>query len=81
MQAQVEAFQRPFHPHQEQPGGAVLVLVGVQDVGVVLEQEVGDGRHQAFFVRAGNQENSGVAHGEGFCAMQKMVAIIPRGTL
>jgi hypothetical protein len=64
VQAQLEAFQGPFHPHQEQAGGAVLVLVGVQDVGVVPEQEVGDGGDQAFFVRAGDQEYGGVAHGE-----------------
>ena len=36
------------------------MLVGVQDVGVVAEEEIGDARDQAFAVGAGNQQDGGV---------------------
>jgi len=82
---EVEACQIPLHPHQEQPELGVLVLVGVQDVGVVPEQEVGDGCDQPLLVGAGQQQNGGVAHGgsrrsgTGFCAIiTKNPLLIPR---
>ena len=46
-EVEVEVRQIPFDPHQEQLQLGVLVLVGVQDVGVVREQEIGDGRRPA----------------------------------
>jgi hypothetical protein len=39
------------------------VLIGVQDVGVVLQQKIGNGGDQPFFVRAGDEKNSRVTHG------------------
>ena len=38
------------------------MLIGMQYVGIVLEQEVGDGGDQALFIRAGDQKDGGVAH-------------------
>ena len=37
-----------------------MLLVGVQDIGVVTEEEIGDARDQAFAVGAGNQQDGGV---------------------
>jgi hypothetical protein len=62
VQAQAEAFQRPFDAHQKQPGGIVLMLIGMQDVGVMGVQEIGDGGDQPFLVGAGDQQNGGIAH-------------------
>jgi hypothetical protein len=39
------------------------MLIGMQDIGVMLQQEIGDGGNKALFVRAGDEENSGIAHG------------------
>jgi hypothetical protein len=35
----------------------------MQDVGVVLQQEIGDGGNQALLVWAGDEENGGSTHG------------------
>ena len=40
----------------------------MQDVGVVLQQKIGNGCDQTFFVRAGDEENGGVAHGDEYSA-------------
>jgi hypothetical protein len=39
------------------------MLVRVQDVGVVQQQKIGNGSDQSLLVGAGNQQNSGMAHG------------------
>ena len=39
------------------------MLVGVQDVRVVLQQKLRNRGHQTFLVGAGNQQDGGVAHG------------------
>jgi hypothetical protein len=62
VQPQIEARQVPLHPHQEQPRLAVLVLVGMQDVGVVPVEKIGDGGDQTLAVGAGDEEDGGVAH-------------------
>ncbi len=62
-QIEVEIRQVPFHPHQEQFQLGVLMLVGVQDVGIVQQQKVGDGGDQTLLVGAGNQQDGGMAHG------------------
>jgi hypothetical protein len=38
------------------------MLVRVQNVGVVLKQEIGDGRDQAFLVGAADEEDGAVLH-------------------
>jgi len=80
VQSQFKAFKRPFHTHQKQAGGAVLMLIRMQDVGVMLQQEIGDGGDQSLLVRAGDEKNSGITHGEfdPVGAVQKMLAMIPR---
>ena len=58
---QGKAVEVPFNPHEEQVFHLVLMLVGVQDVGVVGHQEVGDGGDQTLFVRAAHQQGGGLA--------------------
>ena len=71
-QIEVEIRQIPFHPHQKQLQLGVLMLVGVQDVGIVLQQKIGNRRDQPFLVGAGNQQDGGMTHG-GSPAGQVMV--------
>ena len=50
--------------HEEEAKLDVLVLVGVEDVGVVLlDEEVGDGGDETFAVRAVDEKNGGLGHG------------------
>ncbi len=50
--------------HEEEAKLDVLVLVGVEDVGVVLlNQEVGDGGDETFAVGAVDEKNGGLGHG------------------
>jgi hypothetical protein len=52
--------------HEEESKLHVLMLVGVEDVGVVLmNKEVGDGGDETFAVGAVNEENGGTGHGVG----------------
>jgi hypothetical protein len=60
VQIQRKAGQIPFHPHQEQLEFSVLVLVGVQDIGVVLVEKIGNGGHQTFLVGATDEQDGGV---------------------
>jgi hypothetical protein len=39
------------------------MLVGMQDVRVMAQQELGDGRDQAFLVGADDEQDGGIAHG------------------
>ena len=66
---QGKAVQVPLHAHQEQVFHRVLVLVGVQDVGVIGQQEIGDGCNQAVAVRAADQQGGrmAVTHGLTLC--------------
>jgi hypothetical protein len=43
------------------------VLVGMQDVGIVQQQEIRDRGDQTLLVGAGNQQDGGMAHGGGCC--------------
>ena len=60
--AEFEAIQLPLHPHQEQAGHLVLMLIGVKDVGVVGIKKVGDGGDQALLIGAGHQQTGGISH-------------------
>ena len=57
---QIEAFQSPFHAHEKQTLGAILMLIGVGDVGAVLVQHAGDLGHESFAIGAMDEENGGV---------------------
>jgi len=41
----------------------ILMLVRVQDIGVVPQQKFGNRGHQTFLVGAGNQQDGGMSHG------------------
>ena len=58
----VEIFGIELHAHQEESGLFVGMFVGVQDVAVVAEDEVGNGRDFALCVGATNQENCAILH-------------------
>ena len=62
-QIEAEVRQFPFHPHQEQFQLGILMLVGMQDIGVVRQQKIGDGGDQPSLVGAGNQQDGGMTHG------------------
>lgn len=50
--------------HEEEAELDVLMLVGIENVGVVLlHEEVGDGGDEAFTVGAVNEKNGGLGHG------------------
>ncbi len=51
--------QRKFDAHEEESEVDVLMLVGVQDIGVVMDEEVGDGGNDALAVRTIDQEDCG----------------------
>ena len=44
------------------PAGIVLMLVGMQDVGIVAVEKLADGRDDALGVRTGDQQNGAVLH-------------------
>ena len=60
---QVEALELPFHPHEEEFGFGILVLIGVRDVGAVAVQQVGDTGHQTFPVGTIDEQNGSIPHG------------------
>src|ERR1035437_4617293 len=52
--------------HEEERGFDILVLVGVEDVDVVLiDEEVDDGDDDAFAVRAVDEQDGGLGGGHG----------------
>ena len=61
---QVESVQLPFHPHKEEFGFRVLMLIGMCDVGAVSIKKVGDGCDQTFTVWTVDKENSRIPHCE-----------------
>ena len=64
VQRNIEVSWIELDAHEEEVGFGVAVLVGVQDVAVVAEDEIGDGRDQAFAVGTGQQQDGGVLHVE-----------------
>ena len=60
---QVEALELPFHPHEEEFGFGILVLIGMGNVGAVAVQQVGDTGHEALPVRTIDEQNGSVPHG------------------
>jgi hypothetical protein len=42
-----------MHAHEEAAGEGITVLVGIDDIAAVLEQQAGNGVHDARLVRAG----------------------------
>ena len=60
---QVEPVQLPFHPHKEESGFGVLMLIGMCDVGAVPIQQVGDARHQPLPIGAIDEQNGSIPHG------------------
>src|SRR6476646_1232878 len=58
----VEVFGIEFDAHEEQSGFLVGMLVGVQDVAVVAEDEVGDGCDFALGVGTTDEEDGGGFH-------------------
>ena len=64
-----EAFfreERPLDAHEEETKGVILVLISVEDVGVLLVEEARDAGDQAFLVGAINEE-----HGTVLCRLQR----------
>ncbi len=53
-------IQGELDAHEEEAKLVVLMLVGVQDIGVMLEQEIGDGRDNSFAVGAIDEQDSGL---------------------
>ncbi len=54
---------RKLDPHEEQAQLHILMLIGIQNIGVIfLNQEVGDGGDQAFAVRTINKQNRSFRH-------------------
>ncbi len=60
VKAEVEPGDVPFDAHQEQSAFTVLMLVSVQDVGVVAVKEVTDGGDDSLAVGAVDQEDAGL---------------------
>ena len=60
---EAKLLEVPFDAHQEQVALAVLVLVGVQDVGIVPVQEFADGGNDPLAVGTVDQQDGGVLHG------------------
>jgi hypothetical protein len=59
----VEVVGGELDTHEEETKLHILVLIGVEDVGVVLlNQKVGDGGDKAFAVGAVDEENGGLGH-------------------
>ena len=61
---EVEVGPVPFDSGQEQAAFGVLVLVVVEDVGVVAVQELADGGDQALSVGAVDQQDGSICNGE-----------------
>ncbi len=61
VQAHVHAGGIKLHAHQEQAGLLVAMLVGVQNVSIVAEDEIGDHRNQTLAVRTTDQQHCGTA--------------------
>jgi hypothetical protein len=55
------AFQSPLHTHEEEAQLVILMLVGVKDVGALRVEQAGDASHQAFPVRAVDEQDCAVA--------------------
>ena len=58
---QIEIFERPFDAHEEKAQLVILVLIGMQDIGGMGIEEIGNGGHQAFPVGTINQQNGSVS--------------------
>src|SRR5437588_1419450 len=59
----VEVCGIEFDAHEEEVRSLVGVLVGVENIAVVLVDEIGDGGHHPFAIGARNQQDGGVFHG------------------
>jgi hypothetical protein len=59
---QSEPGKIPLDAHQEEIPLGVLMLVGVQDISVVLVEELGNRGDNASTVRTGNEQDGGVLH-------------------
>jgi hypothetical protein len=64
VQVDIETGDVPLDTHEEQVALLVLVLVGMEDVGVVAIEEVGHGGDDALAVGAVDQEDAGLCHGD-----------------
>src|SRR5437016_2258055 len=62
VKVKVETSEIPLNAHQEQVAQGVLVLVRVQNVGVVSVQELADCGDNSFAVGTVNKQNAGVGH-------------------
>ena len=67
LQLELEILQRQLvarelHPHEEQAGVVVVVLGRLFDVAAALQQEAGNGMHDARPVRAGKGQDISVVH-------------------
>ena len=56
-----ESFQIPFHTHEEKIAFGILMLVGMEDIGLVSGQKIGHCRHDAPLVGTIDQQNGGSA--------------------
>src|SRR6267143_2104894 len=71
----------PFHAHQEQSGPGINMIVGVNDVAVVLEEKFRDLRHQTLLVRAADQQYGSGSRRHGRSGRLRDVAYnIPAGS-
>ena len=62
VEVEVEVGEVPLDAHEEQAALGVLVLVGVQDVGVVAVEELADGGDDPLAVGAVDEQDGGVLH-------------------
>ena len=58
----IRRTQGPFDAHEEEAGGVVLMLVGVEDVCSEFVEQIGNPRHQTTLVGAIDQQNRRVFH-------------------
>ena len=66
--AEPEAVELPLDTHEEHPALRIDVLGEVEDVPAVAPDELGDGRHKAWLVGAGDQEGRGARCAAGHCS-------------
>lgn len=59
---EIESVQGPFHPHEEEAQFAILVLIGMGDVGAISIKKPGNAGDETLTVGAMNEKNRGTCH-------------------
>ena len=58
----IELRRIELHSHQEEIRLGISVLIRMNNVSIVMENEIGDGRDQATAIRTGDEQDGGVLH-------------------